>query len=266
MIIGLGAILPGISGGVLCVVFGIYQPMMEFLAHPIKSFRRLIRLLLPVLIGFVLGFLLLARAVEWMFRMWETAATWLFIGLVAGTLPSLFVEAGQQGRGKGAWIAFGVSTAAMLAWMILLSTTVGAKVQPSFGWWVICGVLWGVGLTVPGLSPSSFFIYFGLYQPMTAGIAALSFDVLVPLALGVALSIVLLARLMRRLLERHYAILFHAILGVVIASTVCIMPFGNAASAGDAVLYGVCFLAGCAAAWGLDRVGKRLDQSSTSGT
>ena len=37
--IGVGAILPGISGGVLCVVFGIYKPMMSFLAHPFRTFR-----------------------------------------------------------------------------------------------------------------------------------------------------------------------------------------------------------------------------------
>ena len=38
--IGVGAILPGISGGVLCVVFGIYRPMMDFLSNPIKAFKK----------------------------------------------------------------------------------------------------------------------------------------------------------------------------------------------------------------------------------
>lgn len=37
-VIGLGAVLPGISGGVLCVVFGIYKPIMELLSHPLKKF------------------------------------------------------------------------------------------------------------------------------------------------------------------------------------------------------------------------------------
>ena len=39
-VLGVGAILPGISGGVLSVVFGIYRPLMEFLAHPIAQFKR----------------------------------------------------------------------------------------------------------------------------------------------------------------------------------------------------------------------------------
>lgn len=38
MLIGLGAVLPGISGGVLCVIFGIYRPVMELLSNPRKYF------------------------------------------------------------------------------------------------------------------------------------------------------------------------------------------------------------------------------------
>ena len=40
MLIGVGAVLPGISGGVLCVVFGIYKPVMELLSQPrLKKFK-----------------------------------------------------------------------------------------------------------------------------------------------------------------------------------------------------------------------------------
>ena len=62
--IGVGAILPGISGGVLCVVFGIYRPMMNFLSNPIKAFKKYYMLLLPVIIGWAIGFLGLAKLVS----------------------------------------------------------------------------------------------------------------------------------------------------------------------------------------------------------
>ena len=56
-IIGAGGILPGISGGVLSVIFGIYRPVMEVLAHPLDGLRRHLSLLLPVGAGAILGFL-----------------------------------------------------------------------------------------------------------------------------------------------------------------------------------------------------------------
>ena len=56
-LIGLGAVLPGISGGVLCVVFGIYKPIMELLSSPVRNFKTHVPKLIPVLIGVAIGFL-----------------------------------------------------------------------------------------------------------------------------------------------------------------------------------------------------------------
>ncbi|MBQ5832327.1 MAG: DUF368 domain-containing protein, partial [Selenomonadales bacterium] len=56
-LIGLGAVLPGISGGVLCVVFGIYTLLMEFLADPFRKMKTHLPKLLPVIIGIAIGFL-----------------------------------------------------------------------------------------------------------------------------------------------------------------------------------------------------------------
>ena len=56
-LIGLGAVLPGISGGVLCVVFGIYKTIMELLAAPFKNLKTHVPKLLPFVLGGVIGFL-----------------------------------------------------------------------------------------------------------------------------------------------------------------------------------------------------------------
>ena len=55
--VGLGAVLPGISGDVLCVIFGIYKTIMEFLADPFKKFKTHVPKLLPYGIGVIVGFL-----------------------------------------------------------------------------------------------------------------------------------------------------------------------------------------------------------------
>ena len=61
MLIGVGAVLPGISGGVLCVVFGIYKPVMELLSDPFRKFRTHVPRLLPVIVGMGVGFLGIAK-------------------------------------------------------------------------------------------------------------------------------------------------------------------------------------------------------------
>lgn len=256
-LIGVGAVLPGISGGVLMVVLGIYRPIMAFLAHPLTDFRRQVLPLVPIGVGFVIGVVALARAVDFMFRTSEVPAVWMFLGLIAGTLPSLYKEAGVQGRSRGAWVAFAAGGLLMGGWMWLFSST-SVAVTPSLLWWIVCGVLWGIGMIVPGLSPSSIFIFLGLYQPMTAGIGSLDLGVIVPLALGLVATVLLLARAMNALLEKAYRSVMHAILGIVIASMIAIVPPGSMRTASDIALNALCFLAGCVVAYGMGWLGKKV--------
>ena len=55
IVIGIGAVLPGISGGVLSVVFGVYQPIMEFLADPVSCLKTHLPVLFPVFLGYGIG-------------------------------------------------------------------------------------------------------------------------------------------------------------------------------------------------------------------
>ena len=120
ILIGGGAILPGISGGVLCVVFGIYQPMMEILSHPLRGLPRHWRMFLPVGLGWLIGFFGFARVIEWIFGADETLGTWLFIGLIAGTMPQLFREAGEKGRGRSSYLAAAVAFAALFGLLLFV--------------------------------------------------------------------------------------------------------------------------------------------------
>ena len=173
IIIGAGAILPGISGGVLCVAFGIYEPMMAVIARPLKNSRTHWKLLVPIGIGLALGFVGLAGLIANLLERNSTITTSLFIGLIAGTFPSLLKEGAKQGRTKGMWIALAFSTATLLVFFSILKHSTQTTLTPSFGWFIFCGVLWGISLIVPGMSSSSVLLFFGLYKPLSAGIASL---------------------------------------------------------------------------------------------
>ena len=103
-LIGVGAVLPGISGGVLCVIFGIYKTIMEFLAAPVRNFKTHVPKLIPVGIGGVIGFLGIANLLSFLLDKYPAQSVCVFIGLISGMIPSLFREAGEQGRNKKSYI------------------------------------------------------------------------------------------------------------------------------------------------------------------
>lgn len=252
IIIGAGAILPGISGGVLCVAFGIYEPMMAVLARPLKNFPKHWKLLVPIGIGLALGFVGLAGLIASLLERNSAITTSLFIGLIIGTFPSLFKEGAKQGHTKGMWVALALSTAALLTFFFILKHSTQTTLTPSFGWYVFCGVLWGISLIVPGMSSSSVLLFFGLYQPLSAGIASLNPVVLVPFAIGILATVSLLARFVSHLFEHHHGIAFYCVIGFVIASTVPIIPL-SFASFSEASLCLLAAALGFAGAYLMDR-------------
>jgi putative membrane protein len=226
ILVGIGFITPGLSGGVLAVVFGIYEPLMRFLGNLRQKFLKNLLFFIPVGIGGVIGVVAFSAVVDFAFQNYPAQFTWLFIGFIAGTFPSLFKTSGKKGRTWWHWallVAIAVGTFFLMNWM---ETIRNMQLTPSFGNWLLSGALIGLGVVVPGMSPSNFLIYLGLYQPMAAGIRQLDLGVIVPLALGGLLSVLLLARLISWLFKQFYTLMYHLILGIVVGSTIAIIPTG----------------------------------------
>lgn len=256
-LIGAGAILPGISGGVLCVLFGIYRPMMALLAHPIKTFRIYYKLFIPVLLGWAVGFFALAGLVNLLMEVSSAIAVSLFIGLIVGMIPSLYRDAGKYGHRKTGYLSMFLSFALLFSFLLYLQQGVRIDIEGNAWWFFFCGIVWGLSLVVPGLSSSSILIFMGLYQEMTAGISRFDLGVLIPLVLGILCTALLSARFVNRLFERHHTIAYHAILGIVIASTLLIVPL-EFKDATEVLLSIVCAILGFLVAWGMDRYGQRV--------
>lgn len=76
------------------------------------------------------------------------------------------------------------------------------------------------------MSPSNFLIYLGLYQPMASGISHLDFGVIIPLAIGGVVCVLTFAKLVSWLFKKSYTFMYHLILGIVVGSTLAIIPAG----------------------------------------
>lgn len=232
VIIGIGGILPGVSGGVLCVVFGLYKPLMEIIAQPKKNIGRHWRLMLPVLCGIAVGFFILLRAVSSIMEKNSEFATCLFVGLILGTLPALFRTAGKTKRTGGSYVALFSSLIVFLGLFLYLKHGVGFSITPNIFWFFFVGAVWGISIVLPGLSSASILLFLGLFEPMLDGAKHLDMAVLLPMALGGAAALIGLSKLFTLLFDRYASVMNHLIIGVVIATTIPIIPvrFANPAA------------------------------------
>jgi putative membrane protein len=224
VVIALGFILPGVSGGVLAAILGIYERLLSFLAHIRRNFKADFLYFLPVGIGGILGIGLLSRPLEYLLTHYQVIVLWGFAGAIVGSLPALWRESEiRSKRDQVDWLwligAFAVSLVGLYALPYLFGT-----LPANFATFVLAGALIALGVLIPGLSPSNLLLILGLYSPMLTGFK--NFDlghVFLPIALGGILAMLLFAKGMEQLLAHYHSRVFHFILGIVSASTVLIL-------------------------------------------
>ena len=147
----------------------------------------------------------------------------------------------------------------MLSLLLLFRQIDAVSLRPDFWGFLFCGVMWGVSFIVPGLSSSTLLLFFGLYQPMLDGISRLSPGVLLPLAVGAGLCLLILWRGVHAAYRKWYAGISHAMIGIVVATAIMILP-AHSGSAAKIALNWVCLAAGAVVSYAAGRACLKLSQ------
>ena len=261
IIVGFGAIMPGISGGTLCVAFGMYRPIIEVLSHPKKSIKQYIGILIPFVLGGVVGFLGLSGLASWLLDKNTYMMVCVFIGFIIGTFPELWKDAGKKGRNSKSYMALIIGFLVMMLVLMLFRSESMVMIRPGISGFVVCGVLWGLSFIVPGLSSSTLLLFFGIYQPMLDGISKLRLNVILPLGIGMGVCVILFSKLMNMVYEKYYSVISHVIFGVVLATTIMIFP--DCGNDGDSSLKMIlCIFAGGVTSNVLTSICNRLAKDS----
>lgn len=224
IIIALGFILPGISGGVLAAILGIYERMIAFLAHPFKDFKANVLYFIPVAIGMILGIGLFSFPIEYLLENFQVYVLWSFAGAIIGTVPSLVKESTRESdRDKidliWFWATFVISGLGLFALNFVVGT-----LNPSFLNFILAGSLLALGILVPGLSPSNLLLILGLYAPMLTGFKTFDlFGTFLPIGIGLVATFIVFSKLMDYALNNYHSRVYHFIIGIVLSSTLLIL-------------------------------------------
>ena len=224
IIVGFGAILPGVSGGTLCVAFGMYRPIIEIMSDIKKGLSKYGIMLLIFFIGVAIGFIGLSGAAAILLERNTELVTCIFIGFILGTFPQLLSEAGSKGRNIYSFVSIVASFVVILFFLIIMKNNQLHSFDEGVFGYLICGILWGFSFIIPGLSSSSLLLFFGLYQPMLEGISEFDMTIIIPMAFGMLLCILSLSKVIGYAYKKHFSIVSHAVIGIAAATVVMIFP------------------------------------------
>lgn len=224
IIIALGFILPGVSGGVLAAILGLYERLLGFMAHFRQNFKRDFWYFVPVGLGGIVGIALLSAPLEYLLVRWQVIVLWGFAGAIIGTLPALMRTASSQTPRDTADYAWFLGTLIISSGLLYFMSELFGTLPANFGGFMVAGGLIALGVLVPGLSPSNLLLILGLFTPMLTGFKNLDLlGVYLPIALGGGLAMILFSKAMDYLIQRFHSRVYHFILGIVVASTLLIL-------------------------------------------
>ena len=220
--------------------------------------------------GFLIGYIGIAKVLEEVLIRYETQSLAVFVGMAIGIMPSLFREAGEKGRNKFSWISLG--TVFVVAFAILGGARIlQLTIVPNFFWNMFGGACLALSIIAPGMSASVLMLPLQMtaadgsvatfYEHITGAIGNLNISVLLPLVIGAALTFVLLTRAVDWMMNNRYNVMFHGIIGLVIAATIFTIPFGAfTAGVGSCLIHIVFVVLGCVATLLLDKFNAKVEK------
>ena len=231
-LVGMGSILPGISGSMVAAILKIYQYLIDalndFLRKPIKSILSVWQYIVGVIIGFVIGFVF----IDLFYDIAPIPITFLFIGFILGAIPSLVKEVKSKSYKWHHYLTFILAILAMIGFIFIKES----ENNPDSLFYYISvffvGVIYAVALIIPGLSGSTMLMAFGYFQllirlvdDIAKAFVTLNFTeiasqlpMLLLLILGALIGLILVGKLMHYLLHNFKTHFYLAVLGIVVIS------------------------------------------------
>lgn len=224
--IGGTMLVPGVSGGSMAILLGIYDQLVTSVSSFFKHKRKSALFLGVFGLGALVGMVLFATPLRHLIDSFPKPMMYFFMGAVAGSLPMIWHKTGinRPGVKDALYFLLGLSI------MVLLSLLPKVSVDPQTGsrfvylFLVLSGFLAAIALVLPGISVSYMLLLMGMYDETMQAFETFYFPHLLPLGAGLLLGIAATTRLLEKAMTLFPKQTYLIILGFILGSVVEIFP------------------------------------------
>lgn len=238
-IMGIANIIPGVSGGTLALILGIYEEFIGAISHFFSNLKKNIAFLIPIAIGMVLAIVSLSNVIDYSYKHFPIPTCLFFVGLVLGGIPLLVnkVKGKKEVSKVSSYIIF-LLTFLLVIFMACSDLIFKEGLKVSFvninltGYLLLflVGVVAAATMVIPGVSGSLVLMLLGYYYPVIAVIKELTkfknlgqnIIIVGVFGIGVLIGIVLISKLIEFLFKKYETKTYFGVLGFIVASVIAI--------------------------------------------
>ena len=237
IVIGVANVIPGVSGGTMAVVFGIYDELIGVISFNIKAIFGKWRFWVPLAIGMGIGIIAFSKIVTFLFEHFPVQTQYFFAGIVLGSIPLILKRTSLtlKMENLGNWISALVCLLIMLLMVFINTDSMISTIQTELTFWLGAKLLLGgafaaFAMIIPGISGSFLMVILGIYSTVIASVSDFNLPIICVVAVGVIIGIFAGAKGVQVLLGKFPKQTYGAIFGLVIGSVFAVLPLKETAS------------------------------------
>ena len=226
-IVGGTMLVPGVSGGSMAMILGIYGDLISAVSNFFRSIRKNFFFLFTFSIGALGGMLLVSKSILTLLELYRMPVLYFFIGAVIGGIPIITKACGLKR------LTLGSSTYILTGVILVLSLTLipeglfnPSSIDSFQGslMLLIAGFFSAIALILPGISVSFVLLVLGIYEEIINAIDQMNIPYLVIVMMGLVLGVILTTRLLEHAMIHYKTGTYLTILGFVLGSVLPIFP------------------------------------------
>lgn len=220
-IIGIGKIIPGVSGAILAISMGIYDKALEYISNFSKNKKESIKYLFPIGLGIILSIIFFSKIISHALSRYYVITMLFFIGLIIGGLPFI---TGKTEK-KDYYIV-------IISFVALFLISIGGInnlyiIKNNFIDYIIfflSGIVEAIGTIVPGISSTALLMVIGTYDSIVYSIGNLiNINILIPFAIGIIFGLYFVVKIINFLFKKYENKVYAFVLGVLLSSIVLLI-------------------------------------------
>ncbi len=228
ILLGVSNIIPGVSAGTVAVMLGIYNTLINSISGIFKNFKVIFRFLFFIGSGVLIGIIGLSSVMDNLLEKYPLQMSYLFMGLIAGSIGILFKEV-MSFKPKKIHFVYFLITFLFLVIIKFINPSTDVIVISELNLkivliLVLSGFLASSSMVLPGVSGSFVLVLLGVYNSIISAVSHFQINILIPFGVGVILGFVVMVKLIEYLLKKFKVQSYIGILGLVVGSIVSIFP------------------------------------------
>jgi putative membrane protein len=221
-VIGSSMSVPGVSGGTMAILLGIYDKLIGSISNFLKDLKGNIIFLMKFCIGAAVGIGSLAFAIKWLMEQFPLPVSFFFLGAVIGGIPALYKKTAQSKLKLSSVIYFLIGLIVVIAIGFIPVGNFDISVGSGLIHYLLVlgtGIIIALALVLPGISTSHMLLVLGMYDAMLAAITEFNLVYIAIVGISTVVGIFLITKPIEWTMNKFPHQTYCMIIGFVLGST-----------------------------------------------